>query len=233
MVPPGLDGVAEHNISFQNYVSSAGVTAASPRAARAAQLADLRRREIIEAAFDEFSERGYHETAIADIARRLEMGHGTFYRYFDNKRDIVEHVVDELVGRVLAALTGENAPGAARSLDEYREQVGRIADALYSLLDEDPRVMRMLLLQAAAVDRELSERVLRVFDDAARITAAYLEHGRERGFLRADVDADAVGRALVGLILGGVLDALRDPGDIAARDRYRDAAVALVFDGIA
>lgn len=209
------------------------MTAVSPRAARAEQLAELRRREIIDAAFEEFSERGYHDTAIADIARRLEMGHGTFYRYFDNKRDIVEHVVEDLVARVLAALTAENAPDAAQSLPEYREQMGRIVHALYSLLDDDPRVMRMLLLQAPAIDRGLSERLLRLFDEASALTAGYLENGRSRGFLRDDVDPEATARALVGLIIGGVLDALRAPGDPAARERYKAAAIALVFDGIA
>lgn len=36
------------------------------------------RAEIVEAAFVEFSERGYHQTAISDIAQRLGIGHGTF-----------------------------------------------------------------------------------------------------------------------------------------------------------
>jgi AcrR family transcriptional regulator len=49
--------------------------------------------EIIEAAFLEFSERGYHQTAISDIAKRLGIGHGTFYRHFENKRDILDKVM--------------------------------------------------------------------------------------------------------------------------------------------
>src|SRR5581483_1391867 len=40
------------------------------------------RREIIDAAFTCFAENGYHATGIADIAARLGIGHGTFYRYF-------------------------------------------------------------------------------------------------------------------------------------------------------
>ena len=52
------------------------------------------RADILQAAFIEFSDRGYHQTAIADIAQRLGIGHGTFYRYFDNKRDIFEKAKD-------------------------------------------------------------------------------------------------------------------------------------------
>ncbi|WP_323794052.1 TetR/AcrR family transcriptional regulator, partial [Nocardioides sp.] len=70
------------------------------------------RREIVAASFDCFAEKGYHATGIADIAARLGIGHGTFYRYFANKRDIVEHVIDDLIARILAALGDENAPDA-------------------------------------------------------------------------------------------------------------------------
>ncbi|HNL81668.1 MAG TPA: helix-turn-helix domain-containing protein, partial [Agitococcus sp.] len=37
------------------------------------------RSDILQAAFIEFAERGYHQTAISDIAKRLGIGHGTFY----------------------------------------------------------------------------------------------------------------------------------------------------------
>ena len=42
------------------------------------------------------------ETAIADIAKRLGIGHGTFYRHFANKRDILEHVIDDVTKKITA-----------------------------------------------------------------------------------------------------------------------------------
>jgi AcrR family transcriptional regulator len=207
--------------------------AALARARRAESLAELRRREIVDAAFEVFSERGYHATAIADIARRLGMGHGTFYRYFRNKRDILDHVVDDVVARTLAALQAENAPEATATLDEYRAQVERIADALFALFNDDPRVLRLLLLHTGGVDAELERRLLEVLGAAGTITAGYLENGRSRGFLRPDLDAQATGEAVVGLILAGTLGALRSGSDRPAQERYKQAAIALMFDGIA
>ncbi|MET0796373.1 MAG: helix-turn-helix domain-containing protein, partial [Rhodococcus sp. (in: high G+C Gram-positive bacteria)] len=57
------------------------------------------RREIIDASFECFAKRGYHATGIADIATTLGIGHGTFYRYFENKRDIIDHVIDDLIAK--------------------------------------------------------------------------------------------------------------------------------------
>src|SRR4030081_372015 len=73
------------------------------------ELAERRRREIIEAAFEVFATRGYTAAGIADIAERLGMGHGTFYRYFKNKRDILDQVVDYGVERIVSAMLQETS----------------------------------------------------------------------------------------------------------------------------
>ena len=47
-----------------------------------------RRAQISGAARKVFAEKGYHSAQIADIARELEIGHGTVYRYFKDKRAV-------------------------------------------------------------------------------------------------------------------------------------------------
>jgi AcrR family transcriptional regulator len=191
------------------------------------------RGEIVDGAFAEFSERGYHQTGIADIARRVGIGHGTAYLHFKNKRDIVDHVVDELVARVMDALAAENSPDAATTLEEYREQSLRIARALASILMEDPRASRMLLLEATSVDAEMTERVMGLLDVASQLVAGYLENGIERGYVRADLEVAPTADAVVGMVLAGGLRFLRDPGDAAERERFGEAVVALLLDGVA
>lgn len=210
-----------------------------PKRSRAERKREELRREIIDAAFDCFAERGYHGTGIADIAGRLGIGHGTFYRYFQNKRDIVDHVIDELLGRVVDALGTENAPDAAGTLAEYRDQVVRISDALSDIFHADPRIPRFLLAGATGIDRELNERMFGVLDTAAALTVGYLEHGVEAGYLRADLDAENTARAINGLIIASLLFSLRaqslgapagaPPAGLPA---LTDAIARLIFDGI-
>ncbi|MCK2239013.1 MULTISPECIES: TetR/AcrR family transcriptional regulator [unclassified Crossiella] len=208
------------------------MTSSATPVSRAERKKQELRREIIDAAFDCFAERGYHATAIADIATRLGIGHGTFYRYFENKRDIVDHVITDLVDRVKVALTAENAPDAVSTLDDYRAQTARIGESLARIFHEDPRVPRMLLFEAAGIDKAMAERVLDFFDLATALTASYLSHGVRLGYLRTDLDVDNTASAITGMILASALSSLRKPEGEHQR-KLSEAVRRLMYDGIA
>ncbi|WP_256667917.1 TetR/AcrR family transcriptional regulator [Nocardia cyriacigeorgica] len=205
-----------------------GVTKPSTRAER--RKAELRR-EIIDTAFVCFAEKGYHATGIADIAAHLGIGHGTFYRYFSNKRDIIDHVIDDLAARIIVALGTENAPDAATSLEEYREQIDRIGTALTHILIEDRRVAQLLLFHATGIDDELTERLYGLLDTADSLTAGYLEHGVELGYLREDLDTVNTARAVTGMLMAGVVHGLRDL-DEAAITALNEAIRRLLIEGV-
>ena len=63
-----------------------------PRARRKAQ----RPQEILQAAFEEFVERGYTATRIEDVAARAGVTKGTIYLYFQNKEELFQDVVGKL-----------------------------------------------------------------------------------------------------------------------------------------
>jgi len=188
------------------------------------------RREIIDAAFDCFAEQGYHATGIADIATRLGIGHGTFYRYFENKRDIVEHVISDLIERILGALTEENAPDAVHTLEEYRIQSARISDRLAQIFAEDPRVPRMLFVDAPGIDKAMADRILGFFELATTLTAAYLTHGVQQRYLHPDLDIDNTARAITGMIVGSVIAGIQNP-ELNQRP-LAEAMRRVMYDGI-
>lgn len=191
------------------------------------------RADIVEAAFIEFSERGYHQTAIADIARRLGIGHGTFYRYFENKRDILEQVINDTMRKITDLLTGENAPSAVGSLEAYREQCRRISARFREFARANPGALRLLLLEATSIDEEMTQRIFNLVDMSGLMTASYFANGVQRGFFRADLDCEATGHAVIGMIMAGVMRFLSRPDDEAALERYGEAIINLLAAGMA
>jgi AcrR family transcriptional regulator len=98
-------------------------------------------RALLDAAADEFGERGFHDAAIAKIAERAGTAIGSFYTYFDSKeaifralvqdmsRQVKEHVVPHIL-REPDRLSGERA-GIEAFLGFVRHH-----KALYTIIDQ-------------------------------------------------------------------------------------------------
>jgi AcrR family transcriptional regulator len=194
-------------------------------------LVEQRRQQILGAAFKVFAELGYHNAGIADIAREVGTGHGTFYRYFANKRDILSHVLNYAAGRILEALADKD-PTASNTVEEYRAQVEGIGHALFDLFLHDHQIAQVFFMQAMSVDREMTEQILAMNDAMAAVTEAYLKNGVEKGFLRADLDTEITAKAVNGMITAGAIATLRFTDGQAERDRWVKAVTALMFNGI-
>jgi AcrR family transcriptional regulator len=184
---------------------------------------EQRRRQILDQALEEFARRGYHETGVADIAQALSMSHGTFYRYFESKRSILDEVVDDVASRVRAALA-ENVDAVP-----FAERVAQAAAALAGVVTSDPRIARVLLFEAMGVDDALRGRVLALIDGFRGTTADALRAGIDSGELRSDLDPEETARAINGLLYAGALASVRE-GHVPAG--YVDAALALLERGI-
>lgn len=211
-------------------MNSAGVEApnASTAADRRAARAEARREEILDAAQRIFAERGYHETGIADIAAELGIGHGTFYRYFDNKQDIAAQVLERAIMEIAAALSDED-PTSSNTVDEYREQTRRIMFNMFELLDSRPEAFNLLHVQSLAIDVEALHTS---FEAYSGYTEAFLTNGIKKGFLRKDMDVEITAQALTGLIFEGTRRAIAEDAPRETWTRWIEAGVALMFDGV-
>lgn len=63
------------------------------------------RREILEAALELFSQKGYHNVSMHEIAERAEFAIGTLYKFFQNKEDLYKALVLEQCDKFENAIT--------------------------------------------------------------------------------------------------------------------------------
>lgn len=207
----------------------------APARPRAERMRLQLREEIVRAATEVFAERGYHRTGIADIARRVGVGNSSIYAHFTGKRALFDVVIDDALRGVTELLTAENAPATADTLEAYEDQVRRIAAGFAVALREDPSVLRLLrglLVEAGDVDDELAGRAAAFMDGAANVTAAYLGHGRARGYLRADLDVEATARIVNAMVFSVALELAHRDASAQETQRVIDATLALFFSGV-
>jgi AcrR family transcriptional regulator len=183
------------------------VTSVRPMRADAAR----NRRLLLEAAAEEFAERGL-DASVADIARRAGVGKGTVFRHFATKDDLLAAIV---VDRIDALNTvGEQLVGAADPGAALVEFVTFAADQ---------RQQRDLsFLQGAG---ELNADVTRAREQMYRTVHKLVDRAREHGALRADVTGMDVILLMCapGYVTSYVPDA---PPDLWRR------YLAIIFDGL-
>lgn len=194
-------------------------------------LVQYRRRQILQAAEKVFSENGYHQTNIADIARELKIGHGTFYRYFKNKREIFESVVGDIIKRVSLVVSGED-PESTNTLNEYQRQVQRLGEKLFALFVKDPNIARMLFYESWGLDEEMREKFWQMMDTFGRYTELYLVNGKKKGFLREDLETGVTALAINSLIFESGRRIAKSEDREKEKKTWMNAVINLMFHGI-
>ena len=111
------------------------------------------RGRLMGAALELFTERGYEQTSVADIAERAGVTERTFFRHFVDKREVLFDGSAELQNFVVRGV--ESAPDPISPIDA----VGAAMESAASLLEERRDYAR---LRAAAItaNRGLQEREL-------------------------------------------------------------------------
>ena len=176
--------------------------------------------------------RGYREANIADIAAELGIGHGTFYRYFNNKRHIAEQVLEYTVEQIGQLVTDVD-PEAANTLAEYETQLRTIGNRLVDFFIGNRDLAAVFFFEAYGVDKELTARLQQVLELFGEHVERYLRNGCAKGFLRSDLDVEITARAINGMIFAGVLRTLSTDDPESQRDRWIEAITSLMLSGMA
>ncbi|NUT01110.1 MAG: TetR/AcrR family transcriptional regulator, partial [Sphingomonas sp.] len=116
---------------------SAASEGKAPRTARGQRTL----RKILDAALEEFGEKGFSEGSIVGITSRARVALGTFYTYFDSKEAVFQELVRDMsaqvrdhVAPVLGAAT-DALDGEGRALESFLAFV-RTHRQVYRIIDE-------------------------------------------------------------------------------------------------
>ena len=129
-------------------------------------------RQLLDAAAEEFGEKGFHEASISQITQRAGVAIGSFYTYFDSKEEVFSALVRDVSAQV-RDFVAPRISGQSNQLDAEREgqqaflEFARLHKEIYRIVDEaefvDPAIYR------------------EHYTSTARRIAARLDAAQERG----------------------------------------------------
>ncbi|MCB9602007.1 MAG: TetR/AcrR family transcriptional regulator [Sandaracinus sp.] len=166
---------------------------------------ELRRRQLLEAARDVFSEKGYVAATVDDVVARCGVARGTFYLYFDDKLDVFGALVSDFFARVAGSIRSiELGPDAAPPREQLRANLARVV----TLAMDEPGMVKIAFGTAFGVDPALDERLARFYAALSTFMDETLQTGQRLGLVRG---GDR--RLMLSIAIGGLQQLLRDAVD--------------------
>ena len=186
--------------------------------------------QILDAAFEEFVEKGYAATRVEDIAKRIDVTKGTIYVYFPTKEDLFAATVKHIstpFSDVLALVTAETGT--------CTERLRRLIETSYDRLLANRHTRELLRFVIAegnrfpdVVDLHHREFVMPL----KKFAQSILDEGVASGEFRKSPAAvsEVVLSPLLSAIVGKLIFDDRKPFD---RDGHVNAHLDLVLNGLA
>ncbi len=150
-------------------------------------VAALHREQILKAAGQLFSQKGYEQTTIADLSEASGYSRRTIYAYFESKEEMLYHLIE----KGLQALKAEIEDSVSLQGD-FVTRYKAICQAMRRYQKNHPHsVAHVNNANAASLEGgELSEtakRILLLGTEINRLLTAFLQAGKESGMVRRDV----------------------------------------------
>lgn len=158
-----------------------------------------RRTQLTQAAFEVFTSRGYRNTSVADITGAAGLSHGSFYNYFTNKREILDAAIDFGLEALGPQVLPPTEPAA--DLDSFLTAMTAPLRALHEFALTHDRLISLIVFDAAAIDTDLTARVVKIFESFAQTMQQQIDHGVRLGFLRPGLDTHVLGEVMVSMSL--------------------------------
>ncbi len=150
---------------------------------RSKQKKKEKRQMILEAAVQEFSRKGYHNTRMEEIAQTAGIGKGTIYEYFDSKLQLFQAMMEDS----LAAYFDTLEEGLQRPVS-MEQRIAKLVEAHICFCLENKELTRVIFWDPETFDQELRDWTISIRADKLQRTANLLKAGIERGEIRSDLD---------------------------------------------
>jgi len=139
------------------------------------------RQEILDAALELFSEKGFHNVSMNEVAQKAEFAVGTLYKFFENKEDLYKALVLEQAEKFHSALT-ESIEGPGDEIEKIRNYTRAKGEVFIA----NVQMIRLYFSETrgasfnikAGLDSEISEQYGHFLETLASVFASGMEKKR-------------------------------------------------------
>lgn len=135
--------------------------------------------EILDAALEEFTEKGFHGATVNDIADRALISKFTLYKHFDAK----DAILNAILSRGYEILTG-SVTKRINDVNDPRQRLMGIIRAEFEFFENRKSFFQMLLLEKLDFESEVKNNVLSSYQKHILFIENEIQNGIKKGSFR-------------------------------------------------
>jgi TetR/AcrR family fatty acid metabolism transcriptional regulator len=155
----------------------------------------IKKQLIVRSAIEVFSQHGFRNSSISEIARKANVAEGTIYQYFKNKEDLFFSIAVEKTKEFCRELDLhlEGIEGALNKIKKF------IWYYLY-FFRMNPEYSRTLMLEMRVSKNFVKTMTYKSFKNFTKKILEIIKEGQEEGTIRKDVNIYLVRQLLLGIL---------------------------------
>ncbi len=184
-----------------------------------------KRNDILASARSLFSERGFHDTKMEDIAQGAGVGKGTLYEYFKNKQEIF----DESCIEYLKIITEDVSRIGSMDIS-FKEKVIMLFNERNNTIDEvfDKNPVDYIMSYKNIISEKTLIKMFSCVSEINSVIIDMIEGGKNEGAVKKDIPSDIIACSIVGT-MGEYFNLKKNKKDCSFNEE--DIIFNLLFDG--
>jgi TetR/AcrR family fatty acid metabolism transcriptional regulator len=151
--------------------------------------------KILQAAIRVFSEKGFYNSRVSEIAKEANVADGTIYLYFKNKDDILISLFEEEFGKIV-----QNMRAALEKDQDALQKIKRFAITHLSIVSKQQELGEVMGVEVRQSSKFMKEYINKPFIEYLNIIRSVVTEGQEKGLIRKDLTPGIMKRAFFGAL---------------------------------
>jgi AcrR family transcriptional regulator len=184
------------------------------------------RERIIECAVECFARTGFDKTKMDDIAKLSDLSKGTLYLYFKSKEDLFYGICQSSLEKVKEQLNG---------MFITKKNLVSDAEKFYDYFQKGDNRYRNIVILEMSVEATRNPRLRKVLmqhqANRHQLISEFIELQMKKGFIRKEIDRDAIALGLIGLYEGLVINKVTG-AEYSSNKKAWSNTIRAIFAGI-
>lgn len=183
---------------------------------------------ILQTALDLFSENGYDATSVAQICQGAQVSKGAFYHHFASKQELFLALMESWLVNLRGSI--ETRGVSVARVPETLDHMAEVSGGLFVDLESGFPILLEFWTQASR-QPSVWEKAVAPYRQFLNYFTGLMRTGIDEGSFDACIDPDVAARSLTAMVMGLLLQAAFEPGDVEWQE-VTQQAISMLINGL-